>query len=408
MWHTLFVDVNLATMTPNGNSFGAIADGALAVTGHEISYVGPRSDLPGRPEVLSESVIECDGSWMTPGLIDCHTHLVFGGNRAGEFEQRLRGVSYETIARQGGGILSTVRATREATAPELLRSALRRLDDLRREGVTVVEVKSGYGLETAAEVKMLEVARRLAVERPVDIRTTFLGAHAVPPEFHGRQDAYVEQVCEDMIPAVTDRGLADAVDAFCENIAFSPAQTARVFDTAARAGVPVKLHADQLSDQGGAALAAGYGGLSADHLEYVSEDGVRSMASSGTVAVLLPGAFYTLRESRVPPIGLFRKYGVPIALSTDCNPGTSPVTSLLLMVNMGCTLFRLTIEEALLAVTVNGARALGMATTHGTLEVGKAADLVMWDIDSPADLAYSIGANPCRRVVKGGTEVPFG
>jgi imidazolonepropionase len=301
--------------------------------------------------------------------------------------------------------VATVRATREAGDEQLLRSALGRLDDLRNEGVTVVEVKSGYGLDTASELKMLRVARRLADLRPVDVRTTFLGAHAVPPEFAGRRDQYVDLVCDEMIPAVVREGLADAVDAFCENIGFSPAQTARVFDAARRADLPVKLHAEQLSDQGGAALAAAYGALSADHLEYVSEDGVRAMAGAGTVAILLPGAFYTLRETRVPPVDLFRAHGVPMALSTDCNPGSSPVTSPLLMLNMGCTLFGLTVEEALLGVTLRAARALGLHDSHGSLEQGKAADLAIWDVQSPAELAYLIGHNPCRAVYKQGRRV---
>lgn len=405
MHDTVFVDVNLATMTPGGEPYGAIRDGVLATTGDRISFVGSRRELSMPPDEAARRVIRCDGAWLTPGLIDCHTHLVFAGNRADEFEQRLQGVSYAEIARRGGGIVSTVHATREAAEEELVDQALVRLDALRNEGVTTVEIKSGYGLSTVAEVKMLRAARSLGTMRPVTVRTTFLGAHALPPEYRDRQDAYVDLVCDEMLPEVVRLGLADAVDAFCENIAFSPAETARIFEAARSLGLPVKLHAEQLSDQGGAALAARFGALSADHLEYVSEDGVRALAESGTVAVLLPGAFYMLGETTVPPVEMFRAYGVPMAVSTDCNPGSSPVTSLLLMLNMSCVLFGLTVEEALMGVTRHAARALGLEERCGTLEDGKQADLVLWDIEGPADLVASIGRNPRRLTFSGGIEV---
>ena len=406
MWDTLWIDVNLATMA-GGGPYGAIEDGAVACAGSRIAWVGRRRDLPGRPEQLAKGVLRGHGRWVTPGLVDCHTHLVYGGQRAAEFEQRLQGISYEEIARAGGGIASTVRATREATQDELLKSARVRLSRLLAEGVTTVEIKSGYGLDTATEIKMLAVARSLGDELPVRVSTTFLGAHAVPPEYIGRQDEYVDLVCGEMLSEVAAAGLADAVDGFCESIGFTAEQIERVFLAAARHGLPVKLHAEQLSDQGGAQLLARHGGVSADHLEYVSEAGVRALAEAAAVAVLLPGAFYFLRESRLPPIDAFRRHGVPMALSTDCNPGSSPVTSLLLMLNMGCTLFRLTPDEALAGVTREAARALGVADDRGTLEVGKAADLVLWDIQMPAELAYAVGANPCHQVVLGGKPVSF-
>lgn len=393
MFDAVWLNANLATLAAGGLPYGAIRDGAIATCDGTIAWIGPRSEWQGRARIEHDA----HGAWITPGLVDCHTHLVYAGNRANEFELRLQGASYEEIARAGGGIVSTVAKTRAASEDELVASAQRRLRAWDAEGVAVVEVKSGYGLDRDTELKMLRAARRLA--GPI-IKTTFLGAHALPAEFTGRADAYIDFVCEEVMPGAV--GLADAVDAFCEGIGFSPAQTARVFDKARRLGLPVKLHADQLSDLGGAALAARYSGLSADHLEYTSEDGARAMAAAGTIAVLLPGAFYFLREKRLPPIEALRRHGVPIALATDNNPGSSPLSSLLLTMNMACTLFRLTPEEALAGVTRNGARALGVQATHGTLEVGKRADLALWAIDTPAELAYTIGANPSVGVVRGG------
>lgn len=378
---------------------GVVRDAAIAVRGGRIAWVGPRAAMP---EIRAAQEHDLEGRWVTPGLIDAHTHLVFGGNRAHEFEMRLEGAGYEEIARAGGGIVSTVKATRAAGAEELAAGAARRLERLLAEGVTVVEVKSGYGLDLEGERAMLRAARALGERYPVTVRTTCLAAHALPPEYAGRADAYVDLVCGEILPALAAEGLVDAVDAFCERIAFSPAQTARVFDAAKALGLPVKLHADQLSDGGGAALAARYGALSADHLEHTPEDGVRAMAAAGTVAMLLPGAFYLLRETTLPPVKLFRQYGVPMAVATDCNPGTSPAVSLLLMLNMACTLFRLTPMEALAGVTRHAARALGLHATHGTLEAGKAADFVAWDVGHPAELCYWLGANPCARVVKDG------
>ena len=348
---------------------------------------------------------DAGGAWITPGLIDCHTHAVYGGNRAAEFEQRLNGATYAEIAQAGGGIVSTVRATRQASVDELVESALPRLRAIAAEGVTTVEIKSGYGLDTATERRMLQAARRIPDHLPVDVAATFLGAHALPPEYAGDADGYIDLVCREMIPAVAEAGEADAVDAFCETIGFTRNQTERVFRAAGECGLPVKLHAEQLSNLGGAALVAEYGGLSADHLEYASEAGVRALAEAGTVAVLLPGAFYYLRETQLPPIDLFREHGAGMALATDCNPGSSPVTSLLLMLNMACTLFRLTPAEALAGVTREAARALGLQDRIGTLEPGKAADFALWDIGRPGELAYPAGFNPCRAVVKNGAVV---
>lgn len=402
-WTKLWTDCHLATFADGG--YGLVENGALAAEGERLAWVGPAAELPGPAEELAAEVVSLGGAWVTPGLIDCHTHLVFGGNRAREFEQRLEGVSYEEIARRGGGIVSTVRATREASEDELVASARGRLERLLAEGVTTVEIKSGYGLELDTELRMLRAARRLADELPVTVRTTFLGAHAFPPEYRERGDAYIDLVCGEMLPRVAESGLADAVDAFCEGIALSPAQTARVFETARALGLPVKLHADQLSDLGGAALAARFGALSADHLEYTSEEGARAMAEAGTVAVLLPGAFYTLREKQAPPVDAFRSHGVPMALATDCNPGSSPLLSLLLTLSMGCTLFRLTPEEALAGITCHAARALGLGGEAGTLEVGRRADLALWQVDHPAELCYWVGGNPCVGVVRGGEVV---
>ena len=389
-------------MAPSaGRPYGAIEDGAIAVAGDRIHWVGSGSDLPGDIPA-GVRVYSAAGRWVTPGLIDCHTHLVYGGDRAREFEQRLTGASYEEIARRGGGIVSTVKATRAASEDELVESALPRLEALIAEGVTTIEIKSGYGLDRDCELKMLRAARRLGESNALDVATTFLGAHALPPEYAGRADAYIDFVCSDVLPRVAELGLADAVDAFCESIGFTPAQTERVFEKAAALGLPVKLHAEQLSDLGGAALAARFGALSADHLEYVSERSIAAMAEAGTVAVVLPGAFYFLRETRKPPVGEFRRQGVPMAIATDSNPGSSPVTSLLLMLNMACTLFEMTPEEALAGVTCHGAAALGLAGRIGTLEPGKQADFVLWDVDHPAELAYRVGFNPCHAVVKAG------
>ena len=404
-WDSLWTNARIATMAPAGEDpYGAVADGAIAVAGGTIAWVGPAAALD-RSQAEGVPVQDAGRSWITPGLIDCHTHIVYGGNRAAEFEQRLNGATYEEIARAGGGIVSTVRATRQASVDALVESALPRLRSLLREGVTTIEIKSGYGLDTATERRMLQAARRLPDHLLVDVATTFLGAHALPPEYAGDADGYIDLVCGEMIPAVAEAGEADAVDAFCEFIGFTRAQTERVFRAAHDHDLPVKLHAEQLSDLGGAALVAEYDGLSADHLEYVGEDGVRALARAGTVAVLLPGAFYFLRETQLPPIDLFRRHGVPIAVATDCNPGSSPVTSLLLTMNMACTLFRMTPAEALAGVTRNAARALGLQDRIGTLEAGKAADFALWDIGSPGELAYPAGFNPCRAVVKNGALV---
>ena len=402
MWDAIWLNGRLATMVEGSAPYGALDDAAIATEDGRIAWSGRRGDLAGEPHTLARDVHDLAGRWLTPGLIDCHTHLVYGGDRAREFAQRLEGASYAEIARAGGGIVATVAATRAADEETLFTAARRRLSALLSEGVTTVEVKSGYGLNLEAELKQLRVARRLGAEMPVIVRTTFLGAHALPPEFADRADAYIDEVVA-MIPEVKASGLADAVDAFCEDIGFTPEQTARVFAAATEQGLPVKLHADQLSDLGGAALAAGHSALSADHLEYTSDDGVAAMAAAGTVAVLLPGAFYFLRETKLPPIAALRAAGVPIAIATDCNPGSAPLTSLLLVLNMACTLFRLTPEEALAGVTRHAARALGLSDRCGTLEVGKAADFAVWDIDDPAELAYRIGFNPLAYAVKGGT-----
>jgi imidazolonepropionase len=397
----LWTHVRIATMAEASMlPYGWIDDGALAVEDGRIAWVGTSEAVPA--QMRAGIVHDAQGALITPGLIDCHTHLVYAGDRAGEFEARLQGASYEDIARAGGGIVSTVKATRAADEDTLLAQSLRRLRPLLAEGVTTLEIKSGYGLAEEAEAKCLRVARKLAAQERVDVRTTFLGAHAIPPEFAGRADDYIELVCA-MLPRLHAQGLVDAVDAFCERIAFSPAQTRRVFDAARALGLPVKLHAEQLSDSGGAELAASYGALSSDHLEWLSESGARAMARAGTVAVLLPGAFYFLRETRLPPVALLRAHGVSMAISTDCNPGSSPCTSLLLMLNMACTLFRLTPEEALAGVTRHAARALGLAD-RGVLAPGLRADFVLWDARSPAELAYAIGLNPRRATFVEGQE----
>lgn len=385
----LWTEARLATMA--GAGLGIVEDGVVAASGGHVLYAGPAADAPAFDAAVAT---RCDGRWITPGLIDCHTHLVHGGDRAHEFELRLQGASYEEIARAGGGIVSTMRATRVASEDTLVASALPRLDALIAEGVTTVEIKSGYGLELDTECRMLAAARRLGDERPIRVSTTFLGAHALPPEFAGDPDAYIAAVCDTMLPAVAERGLADAVDAFCEGIGFTLAQTERVFAAAKAHGLAIKLHAEQLSNQHGAALAARFGALSVDHLEHVDPAGIAAIARSGTVATLLPGAFYFVRETRLPPIDLLRRAQVPIALATDCNPGTAPLSSILLVLNMGATLFRLTVEECLLGVTRHAARALGLGGEIGTLEPGKACDLAIWDIERPAELVYRMGFNP--------------
>lgn len=396
---TVWYNARLATLAEGTPGLGIVAGGAVAAKDGRIVFAGPATDLPGDDAAQR---IDCEGRWITPGLIDPHTHLVHGGDRAHEFELRLAGASYEEIARAGGGIASTVRATRAASEDALVGSALRRLDHLMAEGVTTVEVKSGYGLDTEDELRLLRAARRLGRERPVTVAATFLGAHAMPPEANGDKDAYIAKVCEEMIPAVAAEGQADAVDAFCEGIAFSPEQTARVFAAAKRHGLAVKLHADQLSNLHGARLAAEHGALSADHVEHTDEDGAAAMAQAGTVAVLLPGAFYFLRETQKPPVALFRRHGVRMALATDCNPGTSPLTSPLLVLNMAATLFRLTVDECLAGVTREAARALGLLGETGTLEPGKRCDLAIWDIERPAELVYRLGFNPLHsRVWRG-------
>ena len=381
--------------------------GVIAVQGGRITYAGPALALP---EGLSASGPRHDGggALVTPGLVDCHTHLVYGGQRAGEFALRLAGASYEEIARAGGGIVSTVRATREASEEELLAAAAPRLEQLLADGVTAIEIKSGYGLELAAERRQLRVARALGERYGVTVRTSFLGAHALPPEAAGRADDYIAQVCDHMLPALAEEGLVDAVDAFCERIGFTLAQTERVFQAAERLGLPVKLHAEQLSDMDGAALAARYGALSCDHVEHLSPRGIAAMRDAGSVAVLLPGAYYALRDTHLPPVEALREAGVPLAVSTDHNPGTSPALSLLLMLNMACTLFRLTVAEALAGVTVHAARALGLQATHGRIATGVPANFVLWQLQEPAELAYWFGQRPACRVVRQGRIVEGG
>jgi imidazolonepropionase len=393
----IWYNARLATMRGDRADLGEIERGLIAARDGRIVYADAQSNFPVDADAVER--IDCGGRWITPGLVDCHTHLVFGGNRAHEFELRLKGASYEEIARAGGGIVSTVAATRKATEAELVAGALPRLDALIGEGATTVEIKSRYGLDAETEMHQLAAARKLGQLRKVAIRTSFLGAHALPPEADGDKDRYIDLVCNAMLPAVAKAGLADAVDAFMEGIAFSGEQTARVFAAARTLGLPVKLHADQLSNLGGAALAAKFSALSADHLEHTDEAGAAAMAKAGTVAVLLPGAFYFIRETQKPPVELFRKHGVPMALATDCNPGSSPLTSLLLAMNMGATLFRMTVVECLAAVTREGARALGMLSETGTLEAGKWCDLAIWDIERPAELVYRIGFNPLHRRV---------
>ena len=397
---TLWQHCHVATMADG--HYSVIEDAAIVTSAGLIEWIGPRAELA---PVEADRTVDLAGAWVTPGLIDCHTHAVFGGNRSGEFEQRLQGVSYAEIAAQGGGIASTVRATRAASEDELFASARQRVQALMRDGVTTIEVKSGYGLDLANERKMLRVARRLADELPLTVRATCLAAHALPPEYAGRADDYIAHICDEMLPALAGEGLVDAVDAFCEHLAFSPAQVERLFIKARELGLPVKLHAEQLSSLHGSSLAARYQALSADHLEFMTEEDAVAMANAGTVAVLLPGAFYFLRETQLPPMDALRRHGVKIALASDLNPGTSPGLSLRLMLNMGCTCFRMTPEEALAGVTVHAATALGLGDSHGSLQVGKVADFVAWQIERPADLAYWLGGDLPKRVVRMGHEI---
>jgi imidazolonepropionase len=396
---TIWRNARLATLDPRRPGLGIIERGAVAASGGEIVFVGEEGDVA---VAGGAETVDCEGRWITPGLIDCHTHLVHAGTRADEFEMRLAGASYAEISAAGGGIVSSVRALRAAGEDRLAEESLRRLDALIAEGVTMVEIKSGYGLDLENEAKSLRVARQLGQAREVTVCTSFLGAHALPPEAGGDKDAYIRVLVEEMLPQIAAAGLADAVDAFCEGIAFSPAQVARVFEAARALGLPVKLHADQLSNLGGAALAARFGALSADHLEHTDEIGTVALARAGTVAVLLPGAYYFLRETTKPPVDLFRRHGVSMAVATDCNPGTSPLTSMLLAMNMAATLYSMTVDEIIGGVTRQAARALGLAGKTGTLERGKWADFVIWNIDSPAELVYRMGFNPLYRRIRRG------
>lgn len=401
-WDLVLTDANLATMQAGGNAFGIIEDAALAIREGRIAWLGPRKDLPATTAIETRSLA---GRWLTPALIDCHTHLVFAGDRAAEFEQRLSGASYEEIARAGGGIISTVNATRQASTSTLVESATRRIDALMRDGVATIEIKSGYGLNAETELSMLEVARTLDDQSKASVVNTFLGAHAVPPEFRGRADDYVELLTSEMLPAAHEKGLVDAVDAYCESIAFSTKQIAKLFECSQALNIPVKLHADQLSDGGGAELAASYGALSADHLEYTSEHGVAALSEAGSVAVLLPGAFLTLGETQTPPVDALREHGVPIAVATDCNPGTSPVCSLQTSMSLATSLFKLTPEECLAGATREAARALDLGSDRGTLEIGKRADIAEWDIGHPRELTYWLGLNPLSQLYVEGQPV---
>ncbi|HSG08627.1 MAG TPA: imidazolonepropionase [Longimicrobiales bacterium] len=399
-------NVHLATMVPGAESYGAVRNGAVLVRAGRITWVGPESQLPPPPSLRGVQELDGGGRWVSPGLVDCHTHLVFGGNRAAEFERRLGGATYEEIAREGGGILSTVSATRAASQEDLMASGEIRLRELARRGVTTVEIKSGYGLEVSTELRMLRAARALGDRTVVRVRTTLLGAHALPPEFSDRRGEYIDLVAGQMVPEAARLGLAHAVDAFCEGIAFSPEECARVFEAARAARLPVRLHADQLSDQGGAALAARYGALSADHLEHASEAGVRAMAAAGTVAVLLPGAAHFLRDPHVPPVDAFREHGVPMAVATDLNPGSSPLLDPLGALSLACVLFRLTPEEALAGMTRVAAGVLGLGGEVGILAPDTAADLVLWSVDHPSELSYWMGGSPAWRVIRSGTVMP--
>ncbi|MFB0999934.1 MAG: imidazolonepropionase [Colwellia sp.] len=404
VWQTLFINVNLATLTDGAKSYGAIENGALAISEGKIAWLGKECDLP-MYEQGSLNVINGLGKWLTPGLVDCHTHLVYGGNRANEFEMRLQGKSYQEIANAGGGIVSTVSATRKASESELLASALPRLTALHHQGVTTLEIKSGYGLDTMNEIKMLKVAGQLAEIIPVTIKRTFLGAHALPLEYKDKPNDYIELVCNEMIPLIAKEQLADAVDVFCESIGFSIEQTERVFSAAHTHELPIKVHAEQLSNLGGTALAAKYNALSSDHIEFLDETGVKAMKEADMTAVLLPGAFYFLRETQLPPMDLLRRYAVPMAIATDANPGSSPINNIQLMLNMACTLFRLTPAEALAGVTCHGAKALGLSTSKGQLSLGFDADIALWNIERPAELCYQFGVNPLNGLFVSGQKV---
>ncbi|QDP02401.1 imidazolonepropionase [Thalassotalea sp. PS06] len=406
-WQTVFINANIATMKSGSESYSAIENGALAVNAGKIVWIGAMDDLSeiNLQDVVGIDVVDIAGQWLLPGLVDCHTHIVYGGHRANEFELRLQGASYEEVAKAGGGIVSTVKATRAASEQQLFDSALPRLKALQSEGVTTIEVKSGYGLDTETELKMLRVAKRLGEQPGVEVRKTFLGAHALPVEFADNADGYIDLVCNEMLPAVADAKLADAVDVFCEGIGFDIAQTERVFQAAKQHDIAIKVHAEQLSDLGGTELAAKYQALSSDHLEYLSEDGIKAMHQADMAAVLLPGAFYFLRETKLPPIDQLREQGVAMALATDANPGSSPIHSIQLMLNMACTLFRLTPVEAIAGVTIHGAKALGVDDKVGSLEVGKQADITVFNIEQVAQLCYQYGVNPLTAVYKAGEKV---
>ncbi len=403
-WHTLYININLATMTEGSKSYGALTQAALAISEDKIAWLGTMAELP--PYNADKiNVIEGNNQWLTPGLIDCHTHIIYGGNRANEFELRLQGASYEAIAKAGGGIVSTVKATRQASEEELYQSALKRLTAMHQQGVTTIEIKSGYGLDTLNEIKMLKVATKLAQALPITIKRTFLGAHALPPEYQNNSDGYIDLVCNEMLPEIAKLQLADAVDVFCEGIGFNIKQTERVFKAAQHYNLPIKVHAEQLSNLGGTALAANFNALSSDHLEFLTEQGIKAMAKADMSAVLLPGAFYFLRETQLPPIELLRQNKVAIAIATDANPGSSPLHSIQLMLNMACTLFNLTPNEALAGVTCHAAKALGLAQQCGQLKIGYDADLALWDITQPAELCYQFGVNPLTALVKKGKQL---